>query len=396
MKSTTNVIRKLVICLLGAMMITSVSSAQETTQKKSPFSSPNKEKAFSPIIALELWTTYSMGEEKNGTKYANRLDQSFRRLRFGAKGQPYSWLNYDFELLMDRLGENDYAATKGSYGGIDLWKAYISINPLKDSQLLNIHAGYFWAVVSREFNTSPWAVGSFDKTRASWYLRNFVTGKGNGIVSGLALGGLKNYENFGISYRAGIYSPEKFESKTEANPLLTGRIMFSFGDQEQTTYKCMLPGNQWKKRNGVTIGFGGSSQGKVAVDESTFFDKSSSYGADILINYEGLRIDGEYYKMKKEASGYNDFEGTEWIARIGYSFILGGKYLEPVFTVDKYVGEGEKTLFKFIGDDITYDFGVNWYINKDKLKVSLHYLNQDGSTSSNVGDYLGLGFQFRI
>lgn len=382
------------------LLISLTVKAQETwkneTASKSPFLEVNKEKMFIPVIALESWATYSMGEEKNGTEYANRGDMSFRRFRFGAGGAPYSWLKYSFQLHIDRLGEDAYASTKGSYGDVDIWNAYITAKLLKESDLLNLHAGYYWAAISREFNTSPWAVGSFDKTRANWYMRNFITGTGNGIESGIGLGGLKNFEKFGISYRIGTYEPKLYASTKYASRLYTGRIMFSFGDPEETSYKYMLSGNQWRKRNGVTLGLGASTQSDGKLTDTTFFDQSIAYGADILVNYKGLRIDGEYFKFNRKAANTDDFDGTEWHIRVGYSLIIADRYIEPVITYEKFEGKGAKNLYKYIGDDKTFDFGVNWYVNKDKLKLALHYVIQDGSISSNKGDYIGLACQFRL
>lgn len=361
-----------------------------------PFLEVNKDKMFRPIVALETWATYSTGEEKSETEYADRGDILFRRFRFGACGSPYSWLKYSFQLHFDRLGEDDYASTKGSYGGLGIWNAYITVRLLKNSELLNLHAGYYWAAISREYNTSPWAVGSFDKTRAAWYMRNFVTGTGNGIESGIGMGGLKNFENFGISYRIGTYEPQAYASSKYANRLYAARIMFSFGDPEQSTYKYMLPGNQWRKRTGVTIGIGGSTQSNGKLTDTTFFDNSIAYGADLLINYKGLSINGEYFILKRTAEDVDNYEGTQWHVRAGYSFVVGSKYLEPVITYEKYDGKGAKSLFKHIGDDNTLDIGINWYLNKDKLKLSLHYIIQEGSVSTNIGDYYGIACQIKL
>jgi hypothetical protein len=386
----------IVLILLKTLTVSAQEADQNVNEKKSPFTEVDKEKMFSPFIVLESWATYSMGEEKSGVEYADRADVSFRRLRFGACGNPYSWLKYSFHLQLDRLGEDSYASTKGSYCGLSIWNAYMTAKLLKDSELLNLEVGYFWAAISREFNTAPWAVGSFDKTRSNWYMRNFVTGTGNGIESGVALGGLKNFDKFGISYRIGTYEPDLYSSPEYASRLYTGRVMFSFGDPEQTTYKYMLSGNQWRKRNGITLGLGGSTQSNGALTDSTFFDHSTAYGADILINYKGLRVDGEYFLFNRSATDVEDFDGTQWHLRMGYSFILAGKYIEPVVSYENYEGEGTTDLYKYIGDDNTLDLGVNWYINKDKLKLALHYVIQDGSISSNTGDYIGLACQLRL
>ena len=371
-------------------------AGKESASVASYFIKVNKEKLFKPYVAAQTWATHSMGEEKGDVEYADRGDISFRRFRFGGSGSPYSWLKYSFQLQLDRLGEDAYAATKGKYNGLGVWNAYVTAKLLKNSDLLNLHVGYYWAAVSREFNTSPWAVGSFDKVRATWYLRNFVTAKGNGIESGIGFGGMKNFKNFGISYRIGTYEPEAYAGSKYGSRLYTGRFMFSFGDPEQKSYKYMLSGNQWRSRNGITIGVGGSMQGDGFLSDDLYFDRSSTYGADILINYQGLRIDGEYFKMKRTAKGYEDFEGAQWHIRAGYSFIIVNKYIEPVVTYDSYEGEGAKSLYKYIGDDNSLDVGVNWYLNKDKLKLSLHYVMQEGSTSSNIGDYIGTALQFKL
>ena len=395
--TSPNIVRVIIICMLH---ITLILKAQETTKAESAVSAQffevNKEKMFNPVVALESWVTYSMGEVKNSSEYANRTDVSFRRFRFGASGTPYSWLKYNFQLYLDRLGEDAFASTKGSYGNIGIWNANITAKLIKESELLNIETGYFWAAISREYNTSPWAVGAFDKTRACWYMRNFITGTGNGIVSGIALGGLKYFNKFGISYRIGTYEPDLYQSKEFASRLYTGRIMFSFGDPEETVYKYMLSGNQWGKRKGITIGIGASTQSDGKLSDTTFFDMSNAYGADILINYEGLHIDGEYFMFDRKAIGTENFNGIEYHIRAGYSLVVAGKYIEPVITYEKYKGEGAKSLYKYIGDDYTYDLGINWYMNKDKLKLALHYVIQSGSTSPNTGDYIGLACQIRL
>jgi len=407
-------LKKLAIISLGLILPLTIGKNVNAQDKKessstSPYLTLNKEKMFKPIVSVQTWATASLGEEDNGTEYKGRTDVSFRRFRFGASGNPFSWLKYSFQLHADRLGVDSYAATKGSApDGVNIWNAYITAKLLKSSELLNLEAGYFWAAVGRESDTSPWAVASFDKTWSSWYLRRFNTGVGNGMMTGIALGGIKNYDNFGISYRVGTYDPSTYNSAKYASRLYTGIVRFSFGQPEETTYKYMLTGTQWGKRKGVTIGFGGATMAngylstKTNTDGSTtdlYFDNSSSYGADIAIDLNGLRIDGEYYKMKRTASGLDDFDGTEYRVCLAYSFVAGNKYLEPTITYDKYEGEGTGSLFssKYIGDDSHLDFGINWYISKSNLKVALHYVAQDGDASNaKKGDYIGLSCQFKL
>ena len=357
----------------------------------------NREGLFRPVVAFETWATYTVDRKTGGEIDRNRGDVSFRRLRFGGKGTPWSWLSYSFQLYLDRLGEDPYAATKGSYGGgPGIWNAFITAKLLKNSELLNVHAGYYWAAISREFNTCPWAVGSFDKSRANWYLRNFITGKGNGIENGVGLGGMQQFGIVGIGYRAGAYEPQAYADAGYPDHLYTGRLMVSIGDPEQTKYRYTLSGNQWGRRTGITIGTGFASQNSGRLSDSLVFTGSTAWGGDMLVNFIGLRIDGEYFVMKRTADGRKDFNGSEWHIRLGYAFTAGKTLVEPCISFDRYDGEGSKALFKYLGDDRTFDIGVNWYLNRDNLKVALHYVNQNGSISDNTGDYIGLAFQFRL
>lgn len=243
-----------VICFLAMQ-----GYAQE--REVSPFEL-QKDKLYKPFFAIQAWATYSFNETNNGKPLANQTDVHLRRLRFGGTGQPYSWLKYMIQIHADRLGENPNASTKGSFRGVQIWNAFLTAKLSKNSELIHLHAGYFWAAVSREFNTRPWDVVSLDKTRSVVYLRNFVTGKGNGIESGIGLGGLKNRDGFGFSYRVGIFVPEAFSSPAHGNPLFTGRFMFSFGDPENERYSFMLPGVNLRKK-GITLSLGGSYQGSV-------------------------------------------------------------------------------------------------------------------------------------
>jgi hypothetical protein len=387
----------IVSMLLLSLTVKAQDKTVETKNEDSFLTSQyNAEKAFKPFIALETWGTYNLDNGNATTETANRFDVSLRRFRFGASGTPYSWLSYTFQLHADRLGEDNNAFTKGSYGGIDIWNAYMTAKLLKESELLNVHAGYYWAAISRQYNTSPWAVGTFDKTRAGFYLRSFMTGKGNGIESGVGFGGLKNFEKFGISYRIGTYEPAAYVTKENSGRLYTGRLMVSIGDPEQKKYSYMLSGNQWAKRTGVTLGFGASSQNDGKLTDTTTWDNSMAYGADILINYKGLRVDGEYYLMKRTAENVDDFDGREFHVQIGYSIPVKKTFIEPSFTYEKYEGEGNKGLFKQIGDDVTYDIGLNCYLDGQKIKLSLHYVMQEGSISKAIGDYIGTAFQIRL
>lgn len=384
---------KYILVLLGSLISEALLGANKVENKKAYVL---ESKAFKPIVAFDTYVTLSTGEAKYGDRYTSRFDVEFRRMRFGASGSLVDRFKYSFQLYLDRLGKDEYSSVKGSYSGVNIWNAYLSYQVLKKSLLLNLHVGYFWAATSREFNTSPWAIGSFDKVRATWYLRQFSTGKGNGVESGLGIGGLTNFKNWGINYRIGTYETATYNNVDFVSRLYAGRVAFTIGDPEQKKYKYMLAGNQWRKRNGITIGLGGSSQNNGLLNSGIYFSKSLTYGADILIDYKGFRFDAEYFILERTAIGLNDYMGNEWHIRFGYMFPVQNKLLEPTLTYDSYEGRGNSNLYEFIGYDHTIDIGVNYYLNRDKLKLTLHYLIQEGTVSSNIGDYLGMSCIYRL
>ncbi|MBN1117381.1 MAG: hypothetical protein JXA77_09270 [Bacteroidales bacterium] len=393
---------KIISCSILLIIITKfqplLSQQPDKAEKTSlqDFLALNQENLFTPLICMESWLTYSMGEEKNGEKFENRADVLFRRFRLGAKGSPYNWLGYSFQISLDRLGEDSYAATKSSCSGPNIWNAYISAKLLQKSDLLYLNAGYYWAVISRETQYSSWAVGSFDKTRADWYLRDFTTGRGNGIESGIGIAGIKNFNKFGISYLLNTFEPSAFLSSEYASRLYTGRLMVSFLESEFPKYSYLLCGNQWRKRTGVTLGFGASTQSNGKINDTLFYTKSNTFGADILINYVGLSIDGQYYLLSRSAESLTDFEGALWHIRMAYTFETGKTFFEPCISYENYEGTGPNSIYTYTGEDETLDIGVNWYLNKDKLKLALHYIYQNATVSTNVGDYYGVNAQFRL
>ncbi|MGQ1946838.1 hypothetical protein ACT3CD_07020 [Geofilum sp. OHC36d9] len=354
----------------------------------------DSDKLFIPVVAIETWAIQSFNKGTEDNDIAGRLDVMMRRFRFGGKGMPVKWLGYNFELCLDWLGKTIYSPVRGSYSGVDVWKAFVSLNPLKTGDWLHLHVGYIQAVVSREYNTSSWTVGSFDKTQSSWHLRYFNTGKGNGIESGLLLGGLKNFEKMGFSYRVGLFSPQKYQSAGYVSPLVTGRAMLTIGEPEQTNYSFMLSGNHWGHRTGVSVGVGASYTGKTEAADLVW-QSSVSYGGDLLINCRSWQLDAQYYRMTREYLA-SEYAGSGLIVRLSYCLKVANTILEPCLCYDKYVGEGEASLYQYIGDNITRDVGVNWYLKNDKLKVSLHYLEQSGNLSVDRGNYLGTALQFRL
>ncbi len=254
---------------------------------------------LSPFLIIEHWMQYYPG----GRRAQPKSQFFIRRGRMGMKGVYNDQLSYSFMFHFDRLGQNP-ALQKGRYKGVNIWNTYLSYKAIKSSSLFNIHAGYFWSAVSREYNTVPWNIGSFDKTESAINLRRFVTGKNNGIVPGVALGGhWHNAQSIGFDYRAGIYQPET--PGYNLMPLYTGRFMFVLGQPEQEYYKYMLPGTLWKQRRGITLSTGISYQQKMITPDSIHVNNNMAYGADMCFDYAYFRCVAEYYMLHRKIENTN-------------------------------------------------------------------------------------------
>lgn len=347
--------------------------------------------AFKPIAVLETWAIYNLQQEEGEDAY----ELSERRLRFGAAGQPYWFMKYCIQLYADRLGQGDCSIIRGKYNDVGIWSAYATFKPIRTSELLNVHVGHLWSAVSRDYMTSPWAVSSFDKSDAGYYLRHFMTGKGNGILSGVALGGFQNFDNVSWSYRLGAYKPEICSDMPNNHLLYTGRVMFRLGQWEQKSYKYMVSGNTWDSANGVTLGLGASSLKDGYYTTDIQFDRSWTLGSDLFANYENCHLTFEYFLMKRTADAYDDFSSYITNTRLGYNISLGKTVLEPSLSYDTYTPTGDATLYKFTSDYSTFDVGVNWYIKKDKLKLSLHYVEQM-TDDALAAQYMGMAFQLKL
>ncbi|MEM9023335.1 MAG: hypothetical protein AAGB22_06320, partial [Bacteroidota bacterium] len=132
----------------------------------------------------------------------------------------------------------------------------------------------------------------------------------------------------------------------------------------------------------------------------------------VLVNYGPLNLDGELVYLRREGNTetVGTYSAVTGHARIGVNVILGRFFLEPTAMVMVFEGEDgpmaqQSAVFLdgFSGSDRSYDVGVNWYLNRKRLKVLLHYTWRDGSAGNNQffrqsdvgaiqrGDWIALG-----
>lgn len=382
------------IILLGCVLLTLHARAQENYWMKPD----SLFKFVQPTAQLQLWGTYSMGEKTR--KVANgplepvedRLGFLIRRARFGFKGKPYKKLSYTVTVQYDNLGKDKFSAVRGgtNTGTLGILDAYMSWQ-LTKNELLYVTTGYFQPQISRECITGDLLVNSLDKSPSQAYIRQHIDGKNYGRVVGLNLGGMKRSGSITLGYNAGIFNNNS--TATDAgpetsgyywSPLIVERVTLTFGDPESKTYSINYDANNYyNKRKGVTLGGYASQQGHTDI-----FKSNTAIGVDVLLNYQGLNLDGEWSILERHTESGNYKLQTGHV-RAGYNIIVGNKYfLEPMFMAMAFRGdEGAQ----FSGKDHQYDVGVNWYLNKKSCKLSAHYCWQEGNGDNGYTD--GITFQ---
>ncbi|MBK7869723.1 MAG: hypothetical protein IPJ74_03080 [Saprospiraceae bacterium] len=388
-----------------------------------------------PFIMLQLWSSYSIGQEtfnpdtKQYEPIDNRFNIMLRRARLGFRTEPYNGLQFNVVGAYDLIGRDLNSAlvggaNNGSQPAFFLWDAFFQWKVNKSNEALNIIAGYFRPQLSRESITSGWAVNSMEKAMSQNYIRTHLVGTGPGRAVGLNLGGL--LLNHNINYNIGIFNPV-FQSNngnsTGKNfaPLLVGRVAFNIGESEMENYKIAYDINYFNERKGLTLAVGGAWQGKTDL-----FTQSYTTSVDALMNLGAFSLDGEWNWMWRDGirtlenqsiRNFNYLSETGHI-RVGYNIILDNKFfIEPSFMLMQFTGAKESTkqadakaVSASSGSESTYDTGINWYLNKKNLKITLHYTWHDGDhgdagdgatvnaffSQSGVGairrgDWLGLG-----
>ena len=367
---------------------------------------PEEEKfkpSISPYLKVQFWNAYSEGiQSADGTAAQERFTSYFRRGRAGLKGNLLPEISYDLMLSFDYLAKDENLSTKGTANtGISIWSFYFTwkLNPKND--WLNITGGYFLPHLSRESTTSPWTVSSLDKTETSCYLRQFVTGKTNGITTGINIGGLGKIGNPTLIYNvAGVNRQDRASIQTKYwSPVFLGHVMLNLGDTEFQSYKYTFSNNILRRQKSATLGIGFSKQGKT-----DSFESSSTIGADATIYLGNLKMDGEYYRfLRKNESKYN---AKCIMGRVSSNVFLKKDWiLEPVVMYQIFSGDKNYMDASFFdGNDKMTDLGVNLISKSKSIKLNLHYVFHDGDGTKNhyinnnikPGNYGVLGIQFTI
>ncbi|PWE00960.1 porin family protein [Marinilabilia rubra] len=364
--------RKYFCCLFVSILSISAFSGEQLKFN-------NFDKAVVPFVALQIWNTVSFDNQLSGEAVDSRYGMYFRRARPGFKGHPLDRLYYNVQLSADFLGKDQFLSSKGpsNTGAIKVWSAYITYRLSKQSQWFNLTTGYMLPHISRESTTTPWTMSSLDKAETSCYLRQFATGKSNGISSGINLGGtgvLSEYMSASYNFAFLSNMHGGVTQGREYAPLLIGHLILTIGATERNAYKFTADDNVLSDNIFVSFGVGASFQ-----DQCDYFQKNTTFSTDLKLNFKGFHLLTEYSEMKRDA-GVN-FKAHNFLIRSGYN--IDWKYsgiLEPVFSYRGFYGEdnGEEVGF-YTGKDTQVDVGINWWLSGQKMKINVHYLVNSGN-----------------
>lgn len=404
---------------------------------------PPEDFKIEPFVMAQLWSSYTFGQEVYNEelgKYEtvdNRPNIMFRRARLGFRMQAYKNLKFTVVGAYDLIGRDVLSGTvgganNGSLPEFDIWDAFAQWKISQQNETLNLVAGYFRPQMSRESITSGWSVNSMEKSMSQNYIRRHLVGYGPGRALGVNLGGLwlNESKDLGVNYNLGFFNPVyqangANSQGTQFSPLLVGRVVLNIGDPEMTQYKIAYDINYYGQRRGLSLGLSGSWQG-----ETVLFNSSYATEMDFLLNLGHLNVDGEWNWMWRQGRRATEEDPTRDFTyasntghlRMGYNVVVGKMFLEPSFMIMQFHGGKEEvdqadaqTVGSFSGSEATYDLGINWYLNKKRLKLMLHYtwhegdpgdagdgatVNQFFSQSSvgaiHRGDWLGLGMNIII
>lgn len=415
--------KRILLCLLFPACLYAQSS--DTHENKFAIKAPDLN--IKTHVQLQGWAVYSMGRDAQYDsdpgldKTEPRMDLYIRRGRLAFKGTPYHNLSFVLSMYYDNLGRDSMGATRGgtlpnsntgTLASVGLWDSFLSWK-VSTTNILEITAGYFRPQISRESITAAFNVNSFEKAISQFYVRQAVIGRSFGRGTGINFGGLSANKKF--NYNVGIFNKNttgdtytngtttttinETQGAKDNSLVYVGRASYSFGDPEMHKYGLGYAINYFGRRKGLTFALNASTQ-----DETPKYKANRVAGADMLFNWGAWQIDGEYYYIFKKNLGSDGYARSRTgHIRAGHNFFLAnGTVLEPAVMVSSFYGDEGAD---YTGRDTVVDVGINWYLDENRYKFYLHYVNQDGdgdnfensiSGGYHYGDYVGLGLTLQI
>lgn len=355
--------------------------------------------AFVDVLQyFQVWnpvTIKSVHEEASA-----RMDTYIRRARFGLGGQLNSKALFYIGFTYDGIGKDTLSASAGDPNSNDNFTFGIrdAFFTYKFHPLLNLTLGYFRPRAGKEsIYTSAFNI-SQEKGQPSFHPRVHMVGRPIGRETGINVGGFKRGAKHSFLYDLGFFDtnhPSIRGAGLSWSPLLTARGVWMIGDPEMETYMLVYSQSGFMERKGLSLGANVTYQSKTDL-----FQNNMVYGIDAQLNYGPLDLLGEYMWLYRETPHGNIFNPTTdnsyvikgaWNVALQKKQILQFSLMRTATTPDSgYAKAGINTLTRARLHE-EWAGGINWMINRNRLKLGLHYAQGKrqffGKKGSAVGNF---------
>lgn len=375
--------------------------------------------------AYQLWGAYSF-DPVHTPEADPRADVFARRARLTFKGLAYTNLDYQFGFAADNLGKDSVTGVGGgpqvpavsTFQVIDAVAWYHAL----DDKIV-VAGGLMTPHLNRELFASFTSVPSLDQANTYSYVRDHLTTRNTARETGLSVASVwyDTTAKLGAAVDLGAYDNSWDRSGTAAtptvnakwSPLLTGRLSLNVGDRENKGWKLSSDNSTRTKGWGAVVGlyaaYKGETETKSKKDSSgtgakkayTYSwlggsDASDAWGADLFAWAFGATVQAEWVELGTSFSDSvrSAMPGTYKIGRTtdhavsvrgSYAWIVPAKgfgAIEPTASWSRFLADDLSPRYKGGRDEIV-DLGVNWLLDGTKTKISLHYLNNTGSTGTS-------------
>lgn len=395
-----------VIFLISILLISTNYWSQDSLRKDWRARIPINETGFIEFNQyIQYWNVLSL-------RYTNsdsdpRLDPHIRRGRLGISGRLNEQWLFNASFAYDGVGKDPLTTSAGIPNAEDNQTFFPRdiLFTYRHHPLLNITAGYFRPRVGKESIYSSSFNISQEKGFPSYQPRFHITGRGIGRETGMNIGGLVTKSKFSLLYDVGLFDPNHPSIRGNGviwSPLLAGRTVIMLGDREMTEYLTTYFQSGYGQRKGISVGGSWAYQSRTDL-----FRNNGLLAAEMQLNWGSLDVVTEYMWMFRETHEFGAYNRTIdncFVAKASYSWIIKNKTILQLCAM--YTGESPDIQFTSGRNNFTgaiyqrqWASGLNWLINRDKLKLGLHISGGTRTTLDNEkGQYLYLNpsVQFMI
>lgn len=371
----------------------------------------------------QIWSVLDFDPQRDPEADA-RADVFVRRARLTFKGQGMPGLEYQFGFAVDNMGKDSLTGVGGgpqlpattTFQQIDALAWYHT-----KADAFVAAAGLMTPHLNRELFASFAGIPSLDQALTYSYVRDHYTTRNTGRETGIVLAstGWDSATALGYAADFGVWDNSWNRSATSStptvdpkwSPLLTGRLALNLFGRENKGWKTASDNSTRAEGFGATVGAFGAWKGETDIlskkdSSGTGASKTYTYawqggaealdawGADVFAWAYGATLQAEWIELgtsfsdsvrKAMPSTYRTDRVADHVWGVRLSWIapweLKGR-LEPVVGWHNFEGDPASPRYKG-GWDEQLDLGVNWLLDGNKAKLSLHYLNNNGEPSSS-------------